>query len=109
MGSVGEDYRCPWCGRVGAGGYAPDWVGYPICTEGPHSCLWWVDEARGWNLTRFRIAQLQTIWCIRDASGPLAGLPPILQATFPLVAEFLGDGLRLDEETGMLYAWEPRW
>ncbi len=22
------------------GGYSPDWVGYPICTEGPYSCLW---------------------------------------------------------------------
>ena len=40
MGSVGEDYRCPWCGREGAGGYAPDGIDYPICTEGQYSCLW---------------------------------------------------------------------
>jgi hypothetical protein len=39
MGSVGEDYVCPWCGRMGAGGYAPDPLGYPICTEPPHACL----------------------------------------------------------------------
>ena len=41
MGSVGADYKCPWCGRVGNGGYAPDAVGYPICTLGAHSCLWY--------------------------------------------------------------------
>ena len=32
MGSVGEYYACPWCGRWGNGGYSPDAVGYPICT-----------------------------------------------------------------------------
>ena len=32
MGSVGEYYICPWCGRSGNGGYSPDAVGYPICT-----------------------------------------------------------------------------
>ena len=32
MGSVNNDYQCPWCGRVGNGGYALDGVGYPICT-----------------------------------------------------------------------------
>ena len=40
MGSVGEDYRCPLCGREGAGGYAPDALNYPICSEGQYSCLW---------------------------------------------------------------------
>jgi hypothetical protein len=39
MGSVDEDYECPWCGRRGAGGYSPDQIGYPICTEPPHACL----------------------------------------------------------------------
>ena len=40
MGSVGRDYRCPLCGRVGRGGYAIDWIGqYPVCTESPNSCL----------------------------------------------------------------------
>ena len=46
MGSVGDNYVCPWCGRVGYGGYAPDWVDYPICTEGPFSCLWFNMEDR---------------------------------------------------------------
>ena len=33
MGSVGEDYKCPLCGRVGNGGYAMDGVNVgPICT-----------------------------------------------------------------------------
>ena len=36
MGSVGEDYRCPLCGREG---YAPDGLNYLICTEGRYSCL----------------------------------------------------------------------
>ena len=40
MGSVGYDYRCPCCGRVGNGGYAVDGIGLPICTEGDYSCLW---------------------------------------------------------------------
>ena len=31
MGSVGDNYKCPLCGRVGHGGYAMDWVGYPTC------------------------------------------------------------------------------
>ena len=39
MGRVDDDYRCPLCGRVGAGGYAPDTIGYPICTKDPYSCL----------------------------------------------------------------------
>ena len=40
MGSVGPNHRCPWCGRVGFGGYAHE--GIPndlICTEGPSNCL----------------------------------------------------------------------
>ena len=33
MGSVGEDYKCPLCGRVGNGGYALDGCNVgPICT-----------------------------------------------------------------------------
>ena len=42
MGSVGPDYVCPDCGRVGKGGYALDSLGYPICTideDGVESCL----------------------------------------------------------------------
>ena len=40
MGSVSVDYRCPWCDRVGNGGYAPDGINEPICTDGRYSCLW---------------------------------------------------------------------
>ncbi len=40
MGSVGDDYKCPCCGRVGNGGYALDGINFPICTGGEHSCLW---------------------------------------------------------------------
>ena len=33
MGSVGDDHKCPLCGRVGNGGYAVDWLSIgPICT-----------------------------------------------------------------------------
>ena len=38
MGSVGENYQCPWCGRKGKGGYAVDGIGYPLCTDGKHAC-----------------------------------------------------------------------
>ena len=41
MGTVSDDHRCDWCGRVGAGGYAPDAL-VPtdlICTTGPQNCL----------------------------------------------------------------------
>ena len=67
MGSVGEGYRCPWCGRTGAGGYALDgsWqegFSVPICTEGDYSCLWFSFEARGLNLPQFRVRQLEAIF-----------------------------------------------
>ena len=40
MGSVGENYRCPLCGRVGMGGYALDGgPGRPVCDQGPHNCI----------------------------------------------------------------------
>ena len=39
MGSVGLDFKCPWCGRVGGGGYAL-YFQHPICTSGDYSCLW---------------------------------------------------------------------
>ena len=47
MGSVLDDYKCPLCGRVGNGGYALDGVGFPICTEGDFSCLWFQIIDRG--------------------------------------------------------------
>ena len=62
MGSVDVDYTCPWCGRVGNGGYAPDWVGDPICTEGRFSCLWLACQERGIDTVQeFRRHQLRTI------------------------------------------------
>ena len=39
MGSVGPDFKCPWCGRVNNGGYALDSVGYPLCVGGSHGCV----------------------------------------------------------------------
>ena len=63
MGSVDPDYQCPWCGRIGAGGYAPDGIGYPICTNGPFSCLWFSHNARQVeNMRDFRELQLRTIF-----------------------------------------------
>ena len=47
MGSVPDNYKCPLCGRVGNGGYALDGVGFPICTEGDFSCLWFQIIDRG--------------------------------------------------------------
>ena len=40
MGSVGPNYKCPLCGRMGNGGYAVETFPFPICTEGDFSCLW---------------------------------------------------------------------
>ena len=63
MGSVGRDYRCPWCGRTGFGGYAPDRVGYPICTRGRFSCLWFnYDALRIFTMQEIRRLQLQAIF-----------------------------------------------
>ncbi len=59
MGSVGDDYKCPWCGRIGNGGYAADGIGYPICTEGDHDCL--SAFLRGEDLAYFRSQQLKWI------------------------------------------------
>jgi len=60
MGSVSDDFMCPWCGRVGAGGYAKDGINYPICTAGAHSCLKAAYE--GQDLTAFRGGQLAVIF-----------------------------------------------
>ena len=38
MGSVSDDYQCPWCGRKGMGGYAVDPIPYPLCTNGKNAC-----------------------------------------------------------------------
>jgi hypothetical protein len=39
MGSVGDDYRCPLCGRTGMGGYSMDGVNFPVCTAGTYNCV----------------------------------------------------------------------
>jgi hypothetical protein len=67
MGSVSDDFMCPWCGRVGAGGSfrwqaakPGRWVYYPICTAGAHSCLKAADGGK--DLQAFRVAQLAVIF-----------------------------------------------
>ena len=63
MGSVADDYRCPWCGRVGDGGYALDGLeGGPMCTEGEYSCLHFQALGRGYGLAEFRVRQLQAMF-----------------------------------------------
>ena len=79
MGSVGDNYKCPWCGRVGNGGYAPDWLGYPICTNSEYACLWKEEE----GLPEFREKQLK---CILRNHEVLVGCGDVLG----LVAEFIG-------------------
>ena len=39
MGSVGNDYRCPLCGRTGMGGYSMDGIYFPVCTAGTYNCI----------------------------------------------------------------------
>ena len=39
MGSTGDNYKCPLCGRRGPG-YSHDAIGYAICKEGDYSCFW---------------------------------------------------------------------
>ena len=61
MGSVSRDYRCPWCGRIGAGGYGPDAV-FPdvICLNGLHSCQGQM-VSLGVNRATYRERQLHGI------------------------------------------------
>ena len=98
MGSVGDDYVCPWCGRAGNGGYAPDPIGYPICTEGRYSCLWTKYVDQGFDRTHCRAAQLRVIFCCLLSPGKAT--PPAhpftpsvtaagLLAALPVVAAFL--------------------
>ena len=61
MGSVSDDYRCPWCGRIGNGGYALD---YPICTGGDFACLSRVTANR--NLTPRRVIGDQLVPIFRS-------------------------------------------
>ena len=80
MGSVSDSYKCPWCGRIGNGGYALDGIDYPICTEGDHSCL---DAAiRDGNLAAFRSRQLRWIIGINH--------PVLTPDLLLLIARFIG-------------------
>jgi hypothetical protein len=87
MGSVSENYQCPWCRRTN-GGYAPDWVGYPICTEGAFSCLWHhsLDNEHtgetvvalfenGWALHYVFVKKFDVGWCTRvwEFCAPVLG------------------------------------
>ena len=49
MGSAGDSYRCPLCGRKGHGGYAIECVGYPICTVGANNCFGKIHDHPGFN------------------------------------------------------------
>jgi len=95
MGSVGPNSSCPWCGRVGRSGYAPDWVNYPICSSEPHSCLWAVSMERHLDLAGFRHAQLRTLFCLRSCSSVVRRHPPspspvALEVALYTVASCLG-------------------
>ena len=64
MGSVGGDFRCPWCGRyVPFGGYVPDGIDYAICSDGPRSCLWLQAQNNGIEtVSQVRSNQLRAIF-----------------------------------------------
>ena len=94
MGSVSDNYQCPWCRRTN-GGYAPDGVDYRICTQGPFSCLWhhWHDNDRtsetvvdlfddGWALHYVFVKKFDVGWCTRVwqfCAGPPDPAPPPLE------------------------------
>ena len=73
MGSVGEDYRCPFCGRTGMGGcrylhegpignlYARP--SRPICTGGEFSCLWYQLREMDRSPTEVRALALSAACC----------------------------------------------
>ena len=72
MGSVPVDYKCPLCGRKGMGGYAPDGLGYPICTEGDYSCLWFqFQRERGPRVVRSLALQGVFVRRMPDAAAKL--------------------------------------
>jgi hypothetical protein len=72
MGSVDEEYECPWCSRKGAGGYAPDPVGYPICTEPRYSCMMHCIEKGVWSKDQYDEAALRRRFATRQ---PFQQLP----------------------------------
>ena len=88
MGSVSENFQCPWCRRTN-GGYSPDWVGYSICTQGAYSCLWHhslvnqhtgetvVDLFKnGWALHYVFVKKFDVGWCTRVWEFCAPEVPP---------------------------------
>ena len=97
MGSVADDYLCPWCGRRGNGGYAMDGVDAgPICTDGNYSCLWF-KAVQGLDLKEVRELQLRTI-LLRLSPGDFF----VAQGVIEKVAAFIGpkeDDMEFDVDT----------
>ena len=85
MGSVGDNYRCPWCGRTGMGGYSPDRIGVPLCTEGDYSCLWFTLCGRNCVEADLKHAALKKIFMSHKYKHPLTSADCILGS----VASFL--------------------
>ena len=88
MGSRSANYQCPWCHRTN-GAYSPDWVGYPICTQGAFSCLWHhsIDNQHtgetvvdlfknGWALHYVLVKKFDVGWCTRVWEFIAPELPP---------------------------------
>ena len=85
MGSVGDNYRCPWCGRKGMGGYSPDRIGVPLCTEGDYSCLWFTLGERNWMEADLKHGALKNIFLAHKYKHPLT----IVDCILGNVASFL--------------------
>ena len=65
MGSVGDHYKCPLCGRVGNGGYVIDGINVgPICTA---------DQAVKSCLDRITDEELEPIQILATALQKIAG------------------------------------
>ena len=93
MGSVGDNYRCPWCGRKGMGGYSPDRIGVPLCTEGDYSCLWFTLCRRNWVEADLKHAAVKKIFMAHKYKHPLTSADCILGS----VATFLGSTANVAE------------
>ena len=65
MGSVGPNYKCPWCGRVDNGGYAMDGIDIAICTEGDYSCLGYQVFNQDLDRCQFQKRALEVVITIR--------------------------------------------
>jgi hypothetical protein len=122
MGSVSENYQCPWCRRTN-GGYAPDWVGYAICTEGAFSCLWHhsLDNEHthetvvalfknGWALHYVFVKKFDVGWCTRVWEFCAPGVPPEIPASSwtdvvqPVSSAFMHVKVETEETSGVTTA-----